>query len=206
MLTLDEDKQHGLARGAFSFITKPTKPEEIEAALGRIKEYSSPRRKRLLVVEDNPGEQLSIKALLGHDDIDVSIATNGAEALAMAAADEFFDCMVLDLRLPDMTGFEVLERLRDTPTLAELPVVVLTGKELSPEEDARLRVLARSVVVKGVESPERLLDRDSMCAHRVVADLLPRSKTCSTASTVPMMLKSTKRSSSWTTTCEIFSR
>jgi CheY-like chemotaxis protein/signal transduction histidine kinase len=175
MLTLDEDRQHGLARGAFSFITKPTTPEELEAALGRIKEYSAPRRKRLLVVEDNAAEQLSVKELLGHDDIDVQVATTGAEALA-AAQEESFDCMVLDLRLPDMNGFEVLERLRDTPSLAELPVVVFTGKELSPEEDARLRVLARSVVVKGVESPERLLDETALFLHRVVADLPPEKQ------------------------------
>jgi HAMP domain-containing protein/CheY-like chemotaxis protein/signal transduction histidine kinase len=175
MLTLDEDRQHGLARGAFSFITKPTTPEELEAALGRIKEYSAPRRKRLLVVEDNPAEQLSVKELLGHDDIDVQVATTGAEALA-AAAEQSFDCMVLDLRLPDMNGFEVLERLRDTPSLSELPVVVFTGKELSSEEDARLRVLARSVVVKGVESPERLLDETALFLHRVVADLPPEKQ------------------------------
>jgi CheY-like chemotaxis protein len=175
MLTLDEDRQHGLARGAFSFITKPTTPEELEAALGRIKKYSAPRRKRLLVVEDNPAEQLSVRELLGHDDIDVQVATTGAEALA-AAEEQSFDCMVLDLRLPDMNGFEVLERLRDTPSLTELPVVVFTGKELSPEEDARLRVLARSVVVKGVESPERLLDETALFLHRVVADLPPEKQ------------------------------
>jgi CheY-like chemotaxis protein/HAMP domain-containing protein len=170
ILTLDEDRQHGLARGAFSFITKPTTPEELDAAFGRIKEFAAPRRKRLLVVEDNLAEQLSVKELLAYDDIDVIIATTGAEALA-AAEEQPFDCMVLDLRLPDMTGFEVLERLRDTPSLAELPVVVFTGKELSSEEDARLRVLARSVVVKGVESPERLLDETALFLHRVVADL-----------------------------------
>jgi HAMP domain-containing protein/CheY-like chemotaxis protein len=172
MLTLDEDRHHGLARGAFSFITKPATPVELEAALGRIKEYTTPRRKRLLVVEDNPAEQLSVKELLGHDDIDVEVATTGTEALA-AADEQSFDCMVLDLRLPDMTGFEVLERLRDTPSLAELPVVVFTGKELSSEEDARLRVLARSVVVKGVESPERLVDETALFLHRVVANLPP---------------------------------
>jgi len=170
MLTLDEDRQHGLARGAFSFITKPTTPLELEAALSRIKDYASPRRKRLLVVEDNPAEQLSVKELLGHDDIDVEVVQTGAEALA-AAGEGSFDCMVLDLRLPDMNGFDVLERLRDTPSLSDLPVVVFTGKELSLEEDTRLRVLARSVVVKGVESPERLLDETALFLHRVVADL-----------------------------------
>jgi CheY-like chemotaxis protein len=135
-----------------------------------MKQYATPRRKRLLVVEDNPAEQLTVKALLDHDDIEISIATTGAEALA-AAREQSFDCMVLDLRLPDMSGFEVLERLRDTPSLSELPVVVFTGKELSPEEDAQLRVLARSVVVKGVESPERLLDETALFLHRVVTDL-----------------------------------
>ncbi len=73
MLTLDEDRHHGLTRGAFAFVTKPTTPEGLESALNRIKEYTEPRRKRLLVVEDNPAEQLSIRELLGHDDIDISV-------------------------------------------------------------------------------------------------------------------------------------
>jgi HAMP domain-containing protein/CheY-like chemotaxis protein/signal transduction histidine kinase len=170
MLTLDEDRHHGLARGAFAFVTKPTTPEGLETALTRIKEYAAPRRKRLLVVEDNPAEQLSIRELLGFDDIDVTVVSSGAEAIRIVS-DQPFDCVVLDLRLPDISGFEVLERFRDTPTLGDLPVVVFTGKELSPEEDARLHVLARSVVVKGVESPERLLDETALFLHRVVADL-----------------------------------
>jgi CheY-like chemotaxis protein len=170
MLTLDEDRQHGLARGAFAFVTKPTTTAGLEEALARIKEYASPRRKRLLVIEDNAAEQLSIRELLGYDDIDIAVAGTGEEALA-TLREHVFDCVVLDLRLPDMSGFEVLDRLRDNPTLTDLPVVVFTGKELSPEEDARLHMLARSVVVKGVESPERLLDETALFLHRVVADL-----------------------------------
>src|SRR5207248_4646784 len=172
MLTLDEDRHHGLTRGAFAFVTKPTTPEGLEAALARIKEFTMPRRKRLLVVEDNPAEQLGIRELLGYDDIDVTVVDTGAEALAVVN-DQAFDCVVLDLRLPDMTGFDVLERLRDTPSLKDLPVVVFTGKELSPEEDARLHTLARSVVVKGVESSERLLDESALFLHRVIAELPP---------------------------------
>jgi HAMP domain-containing protein/CheY-like chemotaxis protein/signal transduction histidine kinase len=175
ILTLDEDRHHGLARGAFAFVTKPTTPEELEGALSRIKEYAAPRRKRLLIVEDNPAEQFTIRELLGHDDIDVSVVSTGQEALA-TVKDSEFDCMVLDLRLPDMTGFEILESMRDTPELSDLPVVVFTGKELSPEEDARLHTLARSVVVKGVESPERLLDETALFLHRVVADLPPEKQ------------------------------
>jgi CheY-like chemotaxis protein len=175
ILTLDEDRQHGLARGAFAYVTKPTTPEELNAAFARIKEYAMPRRKRLLVVEDNPAEQLSIRELLGHDDIDVEMAATGMQALA-ALAEHSFDCVVLDLRLPDMSGFDILERFRDTPSLSDLPVVVFTGKDLSPEEDARLHMLARSVVVKGVESPERLLDETALFLHRVVTDLPPEKQ------------------------------
>ena len=170
MLTMDEDRQHGLASGAFAYVNKPTSPDELETAFARIKEYTAPRRKRLLVVEDDPREQLSIQELLGYDDIDVQIASTGEEALE-AVTSESFDCVVLDLRLPDMSGFDILERFREIPTLNNLPVVVFTGKDLSPEEDARLHMLARSVVVKGVESPERLLDETALFLHRVVTDL-----------------------------------
>jgi CheY-like chemotaxis protein len=100
----------------------------------------------------------------------VTVAATGSEALDMVSK-ESFDCVVLDLRLPDMTGFDILERMRNIPAAIDLPVVVFTGKELSPEEDARLHTLARSVVVKGVESPERLLDETALFLHRVVADL-----------------------------------
>ena len=98
MLTLDEDRHHGLARGAFAFVTKPTTPEGLESALARIKEYSAPRRKRLLVVEDNPAEQLRIKELLGYDDIDVSVVATGAKPSRLSVS--IFDCVVLDLRCP----------------------------------------------------------------------------------------------------------
>jgi CheY-like chemotaxis protein len=170
VVTLDEDRQHGLARGAFSFITKPTSTEGLEAALNRIKLYAQPRRKRLLVVEDSPAEQLSISELLAHDDVELVGAATGQEALEILRR-EACDCVVLDLRLPDISGFELLDQLRDDPALADLPVVVFTGRELSPEEDLQLHAFARSVVVKGVESPERLLDETALFLHRVVADL-----------------------------------
>ena len=170
IITLDEDKHHGLARGAFSFVTKPTSTEGVEAALRRIKEYSTPRRKRLLVVEDNPAEQLSISELLGYDDVEIETAGTGRDALA-ALRRHPADCVVLDLRLPDMSGFEVLEQLSADEALSEVPVVVFTGRELSAEEDARLHTMARSIVVKGVESPERLLDETALFLHRVVTDL-----------------------------------
>ncbi|HTO08652.1 MAG TPA: response regulator, partial [Myxococcota bacterium] len=175
IVTLDEDRQHGLARGAFSFVTKPTTTEGLEAALMRIKEFAAPRRKRLLVIEDDAAERSSIESLLGHDDIDITTADSGEAALAEMRANAP-DCVVLDLRLPDMSGFEVLERMRDDPSLSDLPVVVFTGKELSHEEELKLQTMARSIVVKGVESPERLLDETALFLHRVVSELPPEKQ------------------------------
>ncbi|MEN3287321.1 MAG: hypothetical protein V7634_1621, partial [Bradyrhizobium sp.] len=170
IITLDEDRQHALARGAFSFVNKPTTTEGVSAALSQIKEYAKPRRKRLLIVEDNAAEQLSIRELLGHDDIEIVAADTGGAALALLRETPC-DCVVLDLRLPDMSGFEVLNQLRSDTSLSGVPVVVFTGRELSAEEDAELHTMARSIVVKGVESPERLLDETSLFLHRVITEL-----------------------------------
>ena len=170
MLTLDEDRQHGLARGAFSFISKPTTTVGLEQALDRITQFTRPRRKQLMIVEDDAGERLGISELLRDDDTDIVTAATGEEAIALMTGSPP-DCVVLDLRLPDMTGFDILERIKDDHRLADMPVVVFTGRELSPEEDATLHTMARSVVVKGVESPERLLDETSLFLHRVFADM-----------------------------------
>jgi CheY-like chemotaxis protein/HAMP domain-containing protein/GAF domain-containing protein len=170
IVTLDEDRHHGLARGAFAFVQKPTTTEALESAFARIKGYAKSRRKRLLLVEDNAAERQGVTELLASDDIEIMAADTGASAL-LQLRDNSIDCVVLDLKLPDMSGFEVLERIRDDASLRDMPVVVFTGRELSPEEDARLHTMARSVVVKGVESPERLLDETALFLHRVVADL-----------------------------------
>jgi CheY-like chemotaxis protein len=170
IVTLDEDRHHGLARGAFSFVQKPTTSQGLGSAFARIKGYSSPRRKRLLLVEDDEAERKGVAELLSHEDIEIITAETGAAALERLR-DDPPDCVVLDLKLPDMSGFEVLERIRDDAALSDLPVVVFTGRELSADEDAKLHTMARSVVVKGVESPERLLDETALFLHRVVADL-----------------------------------
>jgi HAMP domain-containing protein/CheY-like chemotaxis protein len=172
IVTLDEDRHHGLAHGAFAFVQKPTTPQGLEGAFARIKDYAAPRRRRLLLVEDDPAERDSVSALLESSDIEITTADTGRAAIEKLRADPA-DCVVLDLKLPDMSGFEVLEMIRDDPALCDVPVVVFTGRELSADEDAQLRTMARSVVVKGVESPERLLDETSLFLHRVVADLPP---------------------------------
>jgi HAMP domain-containing protein/CheY-like chemotaxis protein/signal transduction histidine kinase len=174
MLTLDEDRQHGLARGAFDFISKPTEANDLTGAISRVIEYSKPRKRRLLVVEDDPVERMSIRELIHHDDIEMEAVDTGKAALT-AIREQEWDCVVLDLKLPDMSGFDVLETLSQEKR-QDVPVVVFTGRELSAEEDARLHTMARSIVVKGVESPERLLDETALFLHRVVEDLPPEKQ------------------------------
>jgi len=170
IVTLEEDRQHGLAHGAFSYLIKEPTTQGLEAAFDRIKNFTVPRTKRLLIVEDNEIERKSIIELLGYRDIEIHSVATGAEALE-ALLDRSFDCVVLDLRLPDMTGFELLERMHVKPELQNVPVVVFTGKDLSPAEQAQLKTMAKSIILKDVQSPERLLDETALFLHRVVTNL-----------------------------------
>ena len=174
ILTIEEERQYGLERGAYSFINKPLTTEGLETALDRVKRFAEPRVRELLVVEDDPAEQLSIRELIGHDDVAITTASSGAEALERLG-EHNFDCMVLDLRLPDMSGFELLDRMQVDAEYSHVPVVVFTGRELSDNEQSELRRKAKSIVLKGVQSPERLLDETALFLHRVIADL-PESK------------------------------
>jgi CheY-like chemotaxis protein len=140
--------------------------------LGRLKTFTEPRRRELLVVEDDPVERSSLEELIGHDDVRITSVGTGEEALAAIRRGQF-DCVVLDLRLPDVSGFEVLERIQEIESARDVPIVVFTGKDLTQDEEARLRRLAKSVVIKGAQSPERLLDETALFLHRVVADLPP---------------------------------
>jgi CheY-like chemotaxis protein/signal transduction histidine kinase len=170
IISLEEERQHGLAHGAFAYMVKPVTSDSIEAALDRIKNFAAPHTKRLLVVEDNELERASICELLDHDDIEIAAVGSGAEAI-QALRNRAFDCCVLDLRLPDMSGFELLTHIQNEPSLAQLPIVVFTGKELSADEERQLKTVAKSIVLKDVQSPERLLDETALFLHRVVTQL-----------------------------------
>jgi CheY-like chemotaxis protein len=172
ILSVEEERQHGLSHGAFSYLVKPATTEDLEQALDRIRTYVTPHKKRLLVIEDNDIERQSIVELLSHDDIEVGAVATGADALE-ALRRESYDCCVVDLRLPDMNGIELLEQMQSDSQLRNLSVVVFTGKELSDAEEQRLRMVAKSVVLKDVRSPERLFDETALFLHRVVADLPP---------------------------------
>jgi HAMP domain-containing protein/signal transduction histidine kinase/DNA-binding response OmpR family regulator len=174
IISLEEERQHGLSHGAFAYLVKEPTTKGLEAAFDRLKRFTQACARRLLIVEDNDIERGAIEELLGHVDIEIRAAGTGEEALA-ALLSQAFDCVVLDLRLPDMSGFELLERMRRAPELADVPVVVYTGRDLTDGEQAQLKTMAKSIVLKDVRSPERLLDETSLFLHRVITDL-PRDK------------------------------
>ena len=172
IVTLDEERQHGLSHGAFAYVVKEPTTDRLEAAFGRIKAFTNTHSRRLLVVEDDAIERASVVALLDHADIEIAAVDSGEAALA-AMREGPFDCIVLDLRLPDVSGFELLDRMHADPSIPDVPVVVFTGRDLSNEEIARLKTVAKSIVLKDVQSPERLLDETALFLHRVVTELPP---------------------------------
>jgi CheY-like chemotaxis protein/HAMP domain-containing protein len=174
MLSVEEERRHGLSHGAFTYLVKPATTSELESAFDKLRSYVEPHTKRLLVIEDNSTERASIVELLRHDDIEINAVGTGSEALE-ALRERRYDCCVVDLRLPDMSGFDLLGKLQAEPGLQDIPIVVFTGKELSSEEEARLHVVAKSIVLKDVQSPERLLDETALFLHRVVSNL-PEAK------------------------------
>ncbi len=174
VLTVEEERQYGLERGAFAFSTKPTSTEGLARVFERIHDFIEPRTRELLVVEDDEAEQISIEALIEGGDIRITRAGTGGEALQLLR-DRKFDCMILDLKLPDTSGFTLLNDIQADPRLRDTPVVVFTGRELSAEEEAELRRRAKSIVLKGVQSPERLLDETALFLHREISKL-PESR------------------------------
>ena len=172
IVSVEEERLQGLGHGAFSYLIKPATSGELEIAIDRVLGYARSGRKELLVVEDNEVERQSIVELLSHDKVEITTAHNGGEAWKELRSRKF-DCMVLDLKLPDITGFELLERIRRERDLQDLPIVVFTGKDLTEEDELQLAQMAESVVVKGVQSPERLLDETSLFLHLVTTELPP---------------------------------
>jgi CheY-like chemotaxis protein len=175
IVTIEDERQYGLEHGAFAFITKTVTTETLEAAFDRLRTFTAARIRKLLVIEDDPAELLSVTELLGHGDVEITTVGTGSEALTAMRNGEF-DCVVLDLRLPDMSGFELLAAVQLDPNLRQTPIIVFTGRELSEGEEAELRKNAKSIVLKGVRSPERLLDETALFLHRVIADLPPQKQ------------------------------
>jgi len=174
VITVEGDRQRGLREGAYDFLTKPADKDTLLKAMEDLKAFSARKVKRVLVVEDNEVERKAIVELLGNGDVQTTAVARGGEALAALKANPF-DCVILDLMLPDIGGFEVLERIGKDPALQDLPVIVYTAKDLTQADEAKMRKVAKAVIVKSVRSSDRLLDETTLFLHRVHAQL-PESK------------------------------
>jgi len=170
VVTAGDHEQTALSLGAVGYMSKPVAREELVEALSRLETRLAKRLRRVLVVEDDAVQLDSLRKLLGSHDVETVGAASAAECLGHLKQ-ETFDCMVLDLSLPDASGYQLLETLSREDTYSFPPVIVYTGRELSADEEQRLRRYSKSIIIKGAKSPERLLDEVTLFLHQVVAEL-----------------------------------
>jgi len=156
--------------GAVGFANKPVTREQLVEVLQKLETKLAQRMHRVLVVEDDPVQREAVARLLGSGDVETVTASTAAECLALLEQ-QTFDCMVLDLSLPDASGYSLLETLSQEGAYSFPPVIVYTGRELSPVDEEKLRKYSRSIIIKGAKSPERLLDEVSLFLHQVISDL-----------------------------------
>jgi CheY-like chemotaxis protein len=176
IVSAGDGKSSALRAGAVAFLQKPLAKDTLDGMLEEIASFGDRGARNLLVVEDDDDQRRSIVELVGSgDDVDVT-AVGSADAALAALEERQFDCMVLDLKLPDTTGFKLLEQLKADERFSRLPVIVYTGKELTRREETRLKKYAESIIIKDAHSPERLLDETSLFLHRVEARLPPAKR------------------------------
>jgi len=172
MISVDDHVQTALELGAVGYALKPVAREELVAAFAKVEEKLQTRARRILVVEDDDTLRESIALLLQADDVEITMCGTVAQALEQVAA-HTFDCMVMDLMLPDASGYDLLEQMASGGKYAFPPVIVYTGRALTRDEETRLRRYSRSIIIKGAKSPERLVDEVTLFLHRVEASLPP---------------------------------
>ncbi len=171
VMTVEEGRQRSLQQGAIAYSQKPVSSDALHEALTKIKDFVERRIKNLLIVEDDENQRQSIVELIGEgDDVATTAVSTGKEALA-AIRSQNYDCVVLDLGLPDMDGFELIEQIKQFPNGETLPVIVYTARELTRAQETQLQRLAKTIIIKDVRSPERLLDETALFLHRVQANL-----------------------------------
>ncbi len=170
MLSVADYSQEALERGAIGYALKPVKREELVQALERLEAKFTQVLRRVLVVEDDENQRESMKALLGSGEVEIVAVETAQRALELLRSTTF-DCMVMDLSLPDMSGYELLEQMSEHDEIAFPPVIVYTGRSLSHDEELRLRRFSRSIIIKDVRSPERLLDEVTLFLHQVESTL-----------------------------------
>jgi CheY-like chemotaxis protein/CHASE3 domain sensor protein len=175
MISVADHSHEALARGAIGYAIKPVKREEILDAFQRLDAKLSQVTRRILVIEDDPQQRSMIRQLLGGADVEI-VEVDSAERAGEALAGSTFDCMILDLTLPDQTGLELLERVSASGLASFPPTIIYTGQAITPDQEQALRRFSRSIILKGARSPERLLDEVMLFLHRVESNLPPESR------------------------------
>ncbi len=174
IISVDDERERSLRLGAVSYFQKPMTKEVLEDALNQTIEFINRPLKNLLIIEDDVVQRESLVALVGNGDVHSTAVGTAADAFAEMKKTKF-DCIVLDLGLPDQNGFELIREIHRKYGHHAPPIIVYTGKELTRQEETELRMISESIVIKNVRSPERLLDETALFLHRVQAKL-PDSK------------------------------
>ena len=168
--------EKALRMGAIGYVLKPAKREELKEAFAKIESKLSQKIKRVLIVEDDKLQRESMVKLINDPDVEITAVALASEALD-ALKKTIYDCMVIDLKLPDMSGEQLLKKMTEQEELASFPpVIVYTGRSLSRDEEDQLRKYSRAIIIKGAKSPERLLDEVSLFLHRVESKLSPERR------------------------------
>lgn len=165
-----DHSEAALHLGAIGYALKPTTLDELKRVFGRLEEKLTQKIKRVLLVEDDERQRESVKELIADDDVEITPVGLGSEALELLRH-HVYDCMIIDLKLPDMQGSELLQRMSSEEIKAFPPVVVYTGRHLNREEETELLKYSRSIIIKGARSPERLLDEVTLFLHKVESEL-----------------------------------
>ncbi|WP_244244782.1 response regulator [Leptospira koniambonensis] len=159
-----------IKEGAVEYLVKPVNKKELEEAFNRIENFINRKMKNLLIIEDDDSSRIAMRKLIGNGDVKCFEASNGKDAIK-AYQENYFDCIVLDIGLPDMSGFELIYELEKIKGQTMPPIIIYTGKELTREENAELQKYAESIIIKGVKSEERLLDETALFLHRTISKL-----------------------------------
>ncbi|MCY7362942.1 MAG: DUF705 domain-containing protein, partial [Ignavibacteria bacterium] len=174
IISAKERSLEPIREGAVEYLMKPVAKEDLEEAFNRIENFVYRKIKNLLIIEDNENSRKAMRILIGNGDVKCFEAATGSEALVLYQQNQI-DCVILDIGLPDMSGFELIHKLENIQSHSIPPIIVYTGKELTKEENNELQKYAESIIIKGVKSEERLLDETALFLHRTISNM-PKSK------------------------------
>lgn len=174
VISANERSLNLIKEGAVEYLMKPISKKDLEEAFGKIEKFANRKMKNLLIIEDNENSRKAMRILIGNGDVKCLDAGTGKEALALYEQHDI-DCIILDIGLPDISGFDLIHKLENIKGHNIPPIIIYTGRELTKEENNELEKYAETIIIKGIKSEERLLDETALFLHRTVSNL-PESK------------------------------